>query len=50
MKMKRNLLLLTLFALLLALTGCGQTDDAPDSAASTGQVVNVFNWEDYIDP
>ena len=50
MKMKRILLLLTLFALLLALTGCGQTDDAPDSAASTGQVVNVFNWEDYIDP
>ena len=50
MKMKRILLLLTLFALLLALTGCGQTDDAPASAAATGQVVNVFNWEDYIDP
>ncbi len=50
MKMKRILLLLTLFALLLALTGCGQTDDASDSAAPSGQVVNVFNWEDYIDP
>ncbi len=50
MKMKRILLLLTALALLLSCTGCSRTEEGSDAVAPTGQVVNVFNWEDYIDP
>ena len=49
MKMKRFLLVMIVLALLISLTGCQQSD-GDDAPALTGQVVNVFNWEDYIAP
>lgn len=49
MNMKRFLLLLLVLMLALPLTAC-QTAEESGATASTGQVVNVFNWEDYIDP
>ena len=52
---------LYLAALLLALTGCGGSDDSPDAtspdtataapatpAAGEDQVLNIYNWSDYI--
>jgi len=52
MKMKRFLLLLLVLTLALPLTGCQPAPEDAESGApsSAGQVVNVFNWEDYIDP
>ena len=50
MNMKRILLLLLAAAMALTLTGCQSGDPSGDGAAAAEQVVNVFNWEDYIDP
>ena len=48
MNMKRILLLLLALAMVLPLTGCSSSNE--EGAKSAEQVVNVFNWEDYIDP
>ncbi|MBQ8200300.1 MAG: ABC transporter substrate-binding protein [Clostridia bacterium] len=51
MNMKRFLLLLLVLALALPLTACQPSSDSADAPApASGGVVNVFNWEDYIDP
>ena len=55
MKLKKYLLLLLALMMALPLTACqapeeeSAADDAT-AATTTGGVVNVFNWEDYIDP
>ena len=49
MNMKRILLLLLTLCLVLTLTGC-QSSSTDESGKAVEQVVNVFNWEDYIDP
>ena len=49
MNMKRILLLLLTLCLVLTLTGC-QSGSTNESGKAVEQVVNVFNWEDYIDP
>ncbi len=48
--MKKILCILLMLALLLALTGCQEADTDGDDAPKSERVVNVFNWEDYIDP
>ena len=48
MNMKRTLLLLLALALAVTLTGCSSSTE--EGGKSAEQVVNVFNWEDYIDP
>ena len=48
MNMKRILFLLLALAMALTLTACQSSDTEGGKAVE--QVVNVFNWEDYIDP
>ena len=50
MKMKRILLLLLALMMALSLTGCQSSTNTEEGANTAEQVVNVFNWEDYIDP
>ena len=50
MKMKRILLLLLTFAMAMTLTACQSGETTTEGGKSAEQVVNVFNWEDYIDP
>lgn len=49
MNMKRILLLLMVLVMALTLTGC-QSGETREGGKAAEQVVNVFNWEDYIDP
>ena len=49
MNMKRILFLLMALCMVLTLTGC-QSGETAESGKAVEQVVNVFNWEDYIDP
>ncbi len=49
MNMKRILLLLLSLVMALTLTACQSGGDSEGGKAAE-QVVNVFNWEDYIDP
>ena len=49
MNMKRILLLLLALAMVLTLTAC-QSGENTENTKTAEQVVNVFNWEDYIDP
>ena len=49
MNMKRILLLLLALLMALTLTGC-QSGGQVSGSKPVEQVVNVFNWEDYIDP
>ena len=49
MSMKRILFLLMALCMVLTLTGC-QSGETAESGKAVEQVVNVFNWEDYIDP
>ncbi|MBQ8556956.1 MAG: ABC transporter substrate-binding protein [Clostridia bacterium] len=48
MNLKRFVLLLITGVMALTLTGCQPAEEG--AAVTTGQVVNVFNWEDYIAP
>ncbi len=47
--MKKLLCILLMTAMLLTLTSCSSQQDAAGQPTAK-QVVNVFNWEDYIDP
>lgn len=49
MNMKRIILLLLALCMAFMLTGC-QSGETTEGGKATEQVVNVFNWEDYIDP
>ena len=49
MNMKRILFLLMALCMVMTLTGC-QSGEIAESGKTVEQVVNVFNWEDYIDP
>ena len=49
MNMKRILFLLMALCMVMTLTGC-QSGETAESGKAVEQVVNVFNWEDYIDP
>ena len=49
MSMKRILFLLMALLMAVTLTGC-QSAESGDGTQAAEQVVNVFNWEDYIDP
>ena len=49
MNMKRILLLLMVLMTAFMLTAC-QSSDTTEGGKTAEQVVNVFNWEDYIDP
>ena len=49
MNMKRILFLLLALMMAVVLTSC-QSGDAAEGGKAVEQVVNVFNWEDYIDP
>ena len=49
MNMKRIPLLLMVLIMALTLTGC-QSGETTEGGKAAEQVVNVFNWEDYIDP
>ena len=48
MNMKRILFLLLALTMALTMTACQSSTEEGGKAAE--QVVNVFNWEDYIDP
>ncbi len=48
MNMKRILFLLMALALALTMTACQSATE--EGGKTSEQVVNVFNWEDYIDP
>ncbi len=48
MNMKRILFLLMALTMALTMTACQSSTEEGGKAAE--QVVNVFNWEDYIDP
>ena len=48
MNMKRILFLLLALTMALTMTACQSSNEEGGKAAE--QVVNVFNWEDYIDP
>ena len=52
MNMKRFLLLLLAVMMVFPMTSCDTVDDSESSTVAAGSngVVNVFNWEDYIDP
>ena len=52
MKMKRFLLLLLAIMMAVTLTACDSVDEEGGETVTPGSrgVVNVFNWEDYIDP
>ncbi len=47
--MKKVVSILLLLAMVLTMTGCQSTENG-EGGATAAQVVNVFNWEDYIDP
>ena len=49
MNMKRILFLLMALVMALTMTAC-QSAETDESGKAVEQVVNVFNWEDYIDP
>ena len=49
MNMKRIILLLLTLCMALTLTSC-QSGETGEGGKAAEQVVNVFNWEDYIDP
>ena len=49
MNMKRILLLLLALAMALTMTAC-QSGETTEGSKPAERVVNVFNWEDYIDP
>ena len=49
MNMKRILILLLALAMAMTLTAC-QSGETAEGGKAAEQVVNVFNWEDYIDP
>ena len=52
MNMKRFLLLLLVLVMAVSLTACDSGDEEGGETIAPGSrgVVNVFNWEDYIDP
>ena len=49
MNMKRILFLLMALLMTLTMTAC-QSTEGTEGGKAAEQVVNVFNWEDYIDP
>ena len=49
MNMKRIILLLLALCMAVMLTSC-QAGETAEGSKTAEQVVNVFNWEDYIDP
>ena len=49
MNMKRIILLLLVLCMTLTLTSC-QSGETGEGGKAAEKVVNVFNWEDYIDP
>ena len=49
MNMKRILFLLMALLMALTMTAC-QSTEGTEGGKAAEQVVNVFNWEDYIDP
>ena len=49
MNMKRILFLLMALLMALTMTAC-QSSEGTEGGKAAEQVVNVFNWEDYIDP
>ncbi len=50
--MKRKVISILCFAVLVTsvLSGCGNTDQATEPAAKTGESLTIFNYSEYFDP